>query len=508
MRANRWVCLAVLILLTLTTAATTQAAIPASERQALMDLYTSTNGAGWTNSTNWNGPVGTECTWFGVTCNTGQTTVQWLILYQDNLAGSLPASLANLSNLQYLYLQVNQLSGLIPAQLGNLANLRYLDLHSNKLSGAIPAQLGSLASLQYLYLNANQLVGAVPNSITNLTNLVAGFSDFRWDGLYSADPAVVAFLNAAQGGGDWQSTQTVPVTGLATGAVTNSSVVLTWTPIAYISDPGGYQVFDSTTAGGPYNYADTIPSKSTSTWTVTQLEPGTTYYFIMRSYTSRGVNNQNTVMSDPSAEVHATTTGTVPSPLTITTASPLPPGTVGIPYSQQLSASGGTRPYYWYPGTGSMPNGLSVWVDGLLYSIAGTPTVAGDFSFTLVVYDSASTRVEGAFTLHVNASACTSPSITSQPQGESIQNGQTATLSVIVTGTPSLSFQWYQGAAGDTSHPVGTNASSFLTPALTATTSYWVQVSNSCGQVDSATATIRVGVVLHRIRRHLQRAHS
>jgi len=41
------------------------AAIPAAERQALIDLYNSTNGASWTTITNWNGAAGTENTWFG-----------------------------------------------------------------------------------------------------------------------------------------------------------------------------------------------------------------------------------------------------------------------------------------------------------------------------------------------------------------------------------------------------------------------------------------------------------
>lgn len=34
-------------------------AIPASERAALIALYNSTNGAGWTNNTNWMGASGT-----------------------------------------------------------------------------------------------------------------------------------------------------------------------------------------------------------------------------------------------------------------------------------------------------------------------------------------------------------------------------------------------------------------------------------------------------------------
>jgi len=83
-------------------------------------------------------------------------------------------------------------------------------------------------------------------------------------------------------------------------------------------------------------------------------------------------------------------------------------------------------------------------------------------------------------------------SITAQPQSQGIQSGQTAKLSVTAAGTTPFSYQWYQGASGDTSQPVGTNVTSFTTPALTATTSYWVRVSNSCGHADSATATVSI----------------
>ena len=41
------------------------AAIPAAERQALIDLYNSANGASWTTKTNWLGAAGTEYTFAG-----------------------------------------------------------------------------------------------------------------------------------------------------------------------------------------------------------------------------------------------------------------------------------------------------------------------------------------------------------------------------------------------------------------------------------------------------------
>lgn len=85
------------------------------------------------------------------------------------------------------------------------------------------------------------------------------------------------------------------------------------------------------------------------------------------------------------------------------------------------------------------------------------------------------------------------PTIGTQPQDTTIVSGATATLTVAATGTGPLAYQWYTGVAGDTTTPVGTNATSFTTPSLTATTSYWVRVSGPGGVVDSRTATVTVG---------------
>jgi peptidoglycan/xylan/chitin deacetylase (PgdA/CDA1 family) len=87
---------------------------------------------------------------------------------------------------------------------------------------------------------------------------------------------------------------------------------------------------------------------------------------------------------------------------------------------------------------------------------------------------------------------CVSPGITTQPQDQSIDYYNSATLNVVATGTPQLNYQWYQGTAGDTTVPVGSDSGSFTTPNLIETTNYWVRVSNSCGSVDSSTATISV----------------
>jgi hypothetical protein len=92
---------------------------------------------------------------------------------------------------------------------------------------------------------------------------------------------------------------------------------------------------------------------------------------------------------------------------------------------------------------------------------------------------------------------CTWPSITSHPQSQTIQNGLTASMSVSASGTPPLSYQWYQGSTGIISNPIsGATSSSYTTPALTQTTLYWVRVSNSCGSANSNTATITLALAV------------
>ena len=139
------------------------------DRDVLVALYNATNGAGWTDKTNWlsDRPPGE---WYGVTTDAyGRVTE--LDLYGNELSGSIPSELGNLANLTVLGLTFNQLSGEIPSELGNLANLTGLQLSSNLLSGAIPSELGNLANLTYLNLADNELSGEIPSELGNLANL-------------------------------------------------------------------------------------------------------------------------------------------------------------------------------------------------------------------------------------------------------------------------------------------------------------------------------------------------
>jgi len=143
--------------------------IPTDECEALFALYSSTNGADWTDHTNWleNNQPGT---WYGIGVEEGH--VIYISLGNNQLIGSIPSELGSFSRLRNLYLGENQLSGSIPPELGSLSNLMFLFLYSNQLSGSIPAALGSLSSLQTLYLGENQLSGSIPPELSNLSNLL------------------------------------------------------------------------------------------------------------------------------------------------------------------------------------------------------------------------------------------------------------------------------------------------------------------------------------------------
>jgi gliding motility-associated-like protein len=170
----------------------TTGCVPATERNALIALYTATDGANWTDNTDW--LSADESTWFGVQVSgchvtglylnnnnlngslpaalgdlTELTTLQ--IINNPLLSGSIPTSIGNLTKLNSMLLYLNGLSGTIPPSIGNLTMVTQLELQSNNFTGSIPAEIGNLTSLNYLRLDDNQLTGTIPNSLYSIASL-------------------------------------------------------------------------------------------------------------------------------------------------------------------------------------------------------------------------------------------------------------------------------------------------------------------------------------------------
>src|ERR1700677_572171 len=88
------------------------------------------------------------------------------------------------------------------------------------------------------------------------------------------------------------------------------------------------------------------------------------------------------------------------TPLTVTTTS-LAGGTVTVPYSATLAATGGTGSgYSWNMSAGMLPGGMTLASSGLL---SGTPTAMGTFNFPAAVTDSSQASATASLSLVIAA---------------------------------------------------------------------------------------------------------
>ena len=94
-----------------------------------------------------------------------------LNLARNDLSGSIPTQIGDLTNLTELNLAWNDWSGPIPDEIGSLTNLTHLNLRGIGLSGSIPTQIGDLTNLTFLDLGWNDWSGPIPDEIGSLTNL-------------------------------------------------------------------------------------------------------------------------------------------------------------------------------------------------------------------------------------------------------------------------------------------------------------------------------------------------
>lgn len=99
------------------------------------------------------------------------------------------------------------------------------------------------------------------------------------------------------------------------------------------------------------------------------------------------------------AEVKSVTLQVIPPPTILVNPFTVPGATVGAGYSQTLSGSGGTAPYTFAITAGSLPAGLSL--NTSTGALAGTPTAAGTFNFTVTATDANTFTGSRAYSLVV-----------------------------------------------------------------------------------------------------------
>jgi SdrD B-like domain/Putative Ig domain len=152
---------------------------------------------------------------------------------------------------------------------------------------------------------------------------------------------------------------TVTISSFATGAKADYSIGATYTGSA------------------TYATATAVPSSGIVASNVTVTSTGQKQITV-RVFNAQGCYTDKTVVVSSAACCSPITLGPVP----------LPNGTVGVPYSVQVTATGGSGPYQFQmlPGsTGVLPSGLTI--NSTTGVVSGTPTTSGSFSVKIIVTD-------------------------------------------------------------------------------------------------------------------------
>ncbi|KAK6163879.1 hypothetical protein DH2020_000743 [Rehmannia glutinosa] len=131
---------------------------------------------------NWN--RGDPCTsnWTGIICynrtlsmmvtSIFKTCAEFLDLMWNNISGTIPKEIGNITTLELLLLNGNQLTGFLPDELGYLSNLDRIQIDQNQISGPIPLSFANLSKAKHLHMNNNSLSGQIPPELSRLPILV------------------------------------------------------------------------------------------------------------------------------------------------------------------------------------------------------------------------------------------------------------------------------------------------------------------------------------------------
>src|SRR5467141_3701908 len=258
---------------------------------------------------------------------------------------------------------------------------------------------------------------------------------------------------------------TLVITNVQAPSDTTSTSQIVWTTNVAANSAVDY--------GTTTSYGSSTPVDSTMVTnhqvTVSGLAAGTTYYYQVSSTDSKGNHGQSG--GHTFKTVGFSLSGTI---------SPAAGGsgaTLTLSGAASATTTADSLGNYIFSG---LPNGT--------YTVA--PSHAG-FTF---IPSSQSMVVSGTNVTGVNftdSAAAVAPTITTQPGNQIATAGQTATFTVVATGTAPLSYQWRKSGV----NIAGATAASYTTPATTTADSganFDVVVSNTAGTVTSVAATLTV----------------
>lgn len=172
----------------------------------------------------------------------------------------------------------------------------------------------------------------------------------------------------------------------------------------------------------------------------------------------------------------------------------LPPGYVGVPYSQTFSAEGGTSPYQ-FGEIGTLPSGLT-FSNGI---ISGNPLTTGTYPIKITVTDHSTGKgapfsaIKDYVLIILNTGSCIN--ITSFPQSQTVCEGGNAVFHI--SAGNATGYQWQSSIDNGKTFsniPGATNDSLVIdnVPFSETPVEYQVIISSNCGNQISGPATLTV----------------
>jgi hypothetical protein len=184
------------------------------------------------------------------------------------------------------------------------------------------------------------------------------------------------------------------------------------------------------------------------------------------------------------------TCGVSVCPIVTVNPATLPNGSVGAPYNQIVTASGGTAPYTFAISSGSLPTGLIL--TAATGAISGTPTAPGTFTFSITATDAngcSGTRLYAITITSPNCPAITLSPVTLPPAVAQRPYSRAITAS---GGTPPYVYTIASGAL-----PTGLVLNSATgvisgTPLVNGISNFTVQATDAAGCIGARPYTLSV----------------
>jgi len=281
-----------------------------------------------------------------------------------------------------------------------------------------------------------------------------------------------------------QVTDQTPTTGTKQFTINIGSNILTVSPptVPNGTQSSPYSATVTASGGtGPYTFAVTAGSlpaglSLSSSGDITGTPTGSG----ASTFTIRATDSLNNTGSR-SYTVNIGTNSLTVSPPT------LPPGTQNVAYNRTLSAAGGTGPYTFALTSGALPAGLALSSGGV---ISGTPTVTGNFAFSVQATDSVNNTGSQAYTLVIGGNIITLTP-TTLPNGT-----QNTAYSQTVTASGGNGSYTYSIASGSLPTGLTLNASSGAitgTPTGSGLSNFTIGVVDTGGNTGSQAYSVNIG---------------